>query len=72
MFIQKKDFSVVCTTCNVRVKTVEQHLIDKHSDDPEWFFESWDGQEQYMYICTKCGNEDYPSDSEIWDDDESK
>lgn len=66
MFIHKLDNRVICTTCNQYVITVIEHEKNLHKDDPEWFFESWDGSEEGMYICTKCGNSDYISDSEIF------
>ena len=65
MFIEKIRGGVQCTTCKNYAITYIQHLRDQHADDPEWFFESWDGSEQGLYYCKTCNYNDYISDSEV-------
>jgi hypothetical protein len=66
MFIHKKDNRVKCETCDIYVDTYIQYLKDQNSNDPEWFFEPWDGSEYGLYYCPKCKNQDYISDSELF------
>ena len=66
MFIHKKDGGVLCETCKIYAITYIQYLKDQNSNDPEWFFESWDGSEHGLYYCPKCKNQDYVSDSELF------
>jgi DNA-directed RNA polymerase subunit M/transcription elongation factor TFIIS len=65
MFIEKIRGGVQCTTCKNYAITYIQHLQDQHADDPEWFFESWDGSEKGLYYCKTCNYNDYISDSEV-------
>jgi len=65
MFLQKKNFSVVCTDCNVTAKTLRQHEEDINRGNPEWFWEPWDNEEYHLFVCPKCLKKDFISDSEI-------
>lgn len=62
MFVVKKIGQVVCTTCNILAKTKKSYLEDLHADDPEYFFEPFDHEDNHLYVCPKCKNEDFPSE----------
>lgn len=63
MFVEKKDRSIICTTCNVPVKKLRDYEADQHRNDPDWFWEPFDQQDNYLYVCPKCKNKDFISDT---------
>lgn len=65
MFIEKIDGRVMCENCKNYAITYIQHLHNLNADDPEWFFEPFDGSENGLYQCTTCNYNDYISDSEV-------
>lgn len=62
MFVVKGVGQVICTTCNVAAKTKKRYLEDLYADDPEYFFEPFDHEDNYLYVCPKCKNQDFPSE----------
>lgn len=64
MFIEKIDGRVLCENCKNYAITYIDYLKELHEDDPEWFFEPFDGSEYGLYQCKTCNYNDYVSDSE--------
>lgn len=65
MFIAKIGGGVRCESCKNYAITYIQHLHDQNADNPDWFFESFDGSENGLYYCETCKYNDYISDSEV-------
>jgi hypothetical protein len=65
MFIHKMGGGVRCENCKKYAITYIEHLKNQHADDPEYFFEPFDGSEEGLYYCETCKYSDYISDSEI-------
>jgi hypothetical protein len=66
IFIQKKNGSIQCS-CGGYVQKLKDYERDQNRHDPEWFWEPWDSEDEFLYICNKCKTKDFISDSEMFD-----
>lgn len=64
MFIQKKNGSIVCIECNGQVQSLRDYQQEKHSNNPDWFWEPYSSQDNYLYVCRKCNKRDFISGQE--------
>jgi predicted nucleic-acid-binding Zn-ribbon protein len=59
-FIVNEYGVMFCSNCKVTALRKRDYLEDLHSDDPEYFFEPFDDSDNYLFVCPKCKNEDFP------------
>lgn len=62
MFISTNQGSVICTDCNVAAKRKRDYETEKYRDDPEWYWEPYYYEENFLWICPKCKKEDFISE----------
>lgn len=42
--------------------TLRDYEASKNADDPEWYWEPFNYEDEYLYVCPKCKNKDFVSD----------